>query len=341
VTKAAPPHDDLRAVMDAVRIESPTAYAVGGVRRELRAAAEDESQEAMLLSTLEADVYGSLYVRPTRTGAVHASISVQREFLNQLSGANTGAGTWEPGWRIVSALEDGLVEVRKDEVSFWVPPHELRTQTKRIKRGEFCRVHVGKEMRQLVPGFYFAIGDGDAANDDRTDPLVRVYWNLTADAAIPYMAAATRVFNTARVPFRTKVLADPSSYARADGGVLYVERRHFTRARALVARIREDVRDGLRDEVPLFAKSLAPGVGLAEDPGDGSSFGQSRSSLVARALWHCHVNGIDDIEERAAGLADEFRRAGLDPARPWLSGRGRSDEAYAIDEQPHRAAAAT
>lgn len=322
MTPVAAFHDDLRAVMDAVRIESASAYTIGGDRRELHLDVPDEGREAALSARIAADVYASLYVRPQRSGTVHSRVSAQREFVNQLSAANSGGGTWEPGWRIVLESDDGSVEVRKDGMSFWVSRDECRTRARRIVRGEFCRVRIGKELRQLVPGFYVAIGDGDpaAATEDRPAPLVRVYWNLTADVAIEYVATTTRLFNEARVPFRTKVLSDPRGYVRADGGVLYVERRHLARAKPLIERVREQVATGLRDDVPMFAQRLAPGVGFAEDPGDGKSFGQSRSELVARAAWRCYAVGVADADAdaRAAVLAEEFRRTGLAPDRPWL-----------------------
>lgn len=321
MTATAALHDDLRAVMDVVRAESPSAYTIGADRRELPADVPDDEREAALSARIASDVYASLYVRPQRTGSVHTSISTHRDFVNRLSAANTGAGTWEPGWHIVCEADDGSVEVRKDDVSFWVSPDELRTSKSGFVRGEFCRVRIGKELRQLVPGFYVAIGDGNpaAGDDDSAAALVRVYWNLTADAAIDYVATTTRMFNDARIPFRTKVLSDPKGYLRADGGVLYVERRHFGRAEPIVERIREQIAAGLRDDVPMFARRLAAGLGFAEDPGDGRSFGQSRSDLTARAVVRCYAAGETEAAARAAILGDEFRRVGLAPDRPWLT----------------------
>jgi hypothetical protein len=114
------------------------------------------------------------------------------------------------------------------------------------------------------------------------------------------------------------VINDPAAYQRADAGVLYFGRRHYDHIRSAVARVFQTVRDGLRPEVPLFTKRLAPGLGLAEDPRNGMSFGQHRCHLVAQALWRAFERGQTTREARAEALAWAYREAGLDPLRPYL-----------------------
>ena len=174
---------------------------------------------------LESDLYSKLYTRP-RSMTAASDWLAHLDLVSALSTANTGKGTWEPHWKLGEADDDGRIAVTKDELTFWVAPAGLRARDEQIVPGEFCRVRVAKEIRGLVPGFYLAIGDGD--EDDRRndeEPLVRLYWHLTAESAVAYMAAATRVLNAALVPFRTKVLNDPAFYNRADAGVLYFGRR--------------------------------------------------------------------------------------------------------------------
>lgn len=315
-------HADLKVIMDAVEIHSPTQYSVLGERRdfpETAAAAGDAPQSPVFEHALEAELYRRFYTRPTGGRAVAPNPLAQRDHISALSAANNGTGTWEPGWRINSLDEGGRVCVSRDEVSFWVPPAGLRTRTGRIVEGDFCRVLIEKEMRHLVPGFYFAFGNGAQQDErDTSDPLVRLYWHLTADSAAQYMAVTTSLFNRAGIPFRTKVLSDPASYVRADAGVLYLERRWFGPARGLIPEIHRTLRAGLRADVPMFTKPLAEGLGLAEDPHNQMSFGQSRCKLAARALWACYVRGAGGHEERVSLLMDAFREEGLDPEFPYL-----------------------
>lgn len=325
-------HDDLRTVLDAVAIESPVRYTLRGEPRDLPppAGGDPEAEEGSALrAMLESDLYARLYTRPGPAPSAANDPLAQRDLVAALSAANSGHGTWEPRWRIGEVDEDRRVAVVKDGLTFWVETDGLRPRDGEIVQGEFCRVRLAKEIRGLMPGFYVAIGDGD--EDDRRDdaePLVRLYWHLTPGAAVAYMAAATECLNAAGVPFRTKVLNDPASYCRADAGVLYLGRRYYRRAAGTIARLHEAVAGGLRPDVPLFAKRLAPGLGLAEDPSNGMSFGQHRCHLAARALWGSYRRGDPDGDARGATLAATFHEAGLDPERPYLEPR--SADGYAF-----------
>jgi hypothetical protein len=330
-------HADLKLIMEAVEIHSPTQYSVFGELRDYSnqppAASVSQTSEptgtlpaeGAILQTLvfqpflENDLYSRLYVRPTLGPTAAYNPLAQRDHISALSAANDGTGTWEPGWRVNSLGDDGRVCVSKDQVAFWVLPAGLRTTTGKIRVGDFCRVRIAKEMRQLMPGFYFAFGNGSQQDTrDTSDPLIRFYWHLTADAAVPYMSLATTLFNQAGLPFRTKVLSDPTHYVRADAGVLYLERRYFGPARNIIREIHERTMSGLRQEVPMFTKALAEGLGLAEDPNNQMSFGQSRCKIAARTLCSCFVRGVSDPEERLSLLMKAFEEEGLDPASPYL-----------------------
>lgn len=323
--------------MEAVEIHSPTQYSVFGELRDYSnqppvaghpptqgqtdAPAADGANLRNLVFQpfLEGDLYNRLYVRPTPGPTAAYNPLAQRDHISALSAANNGSGTWEPGWRINSLGDDGRVGVSKDQVSFWVPPTGLRTATGKIRVGDFCRVHIAKEMRQLMPGFYFAFGNGNQQDTrDMSDPLIRFYWHLTAEAAVPYMALTTTLFNQARLPFRTKVISDPTYYLRADAGVLYLEQRYFGPARDIIREIHQRIRPGLRPEVPMFTKPLADGLGLAEDTNNQMSFGQSRCRIAARTLCSCFVRGVRDPEERLSLLMKAFEEEGLNPASPYL-----------------------
>lgn len=328
----AAPHPDLAAALAVVRIRSPTGYTFAGEERQFPPPA-DPAADPPFLAALEQELYARVYTRPTPTPPP-ADFLAQRDHLAALSAANTGGGSWEPGWQVVGLEPDGRVAVRKDEVTFWVTPDGLRARAGPPAVGGYCRVRVAKEMRSLMPGFYCAIGDGDQHDaGDAPAPLVRYYWHLTARGAAAYMAAATAVLNRRAVPFRTKVLSDPNGYGRADAGVLYLERRHADRLGTALVDIHRAVAAELRPEVPLFTRPLAPGLGVAEDPGGGQSFGQHRCRLVARAAWAAFAAEADPL----GVLADHFQAAGLDPARPHLDPGAR--DAYALTPPGRKAAA--
>jgi HopA1 effector protein family len=317
-------HPDLAELAAAVQIVSPTEYRMRGEPRVLNLSPATEGggevdMRALLVAALEGEIYSRLYVRPATDAGRASGTAAQRDFIGALSAANGGAGCWEPGWRVVGVEEDGRVAVSRDAVTFWTGAEGVRTTRGALCEGDFCRVRVAKELRHLLTGFYCAIGNGAGpAGGDETDRLVRVYWHLTAAIAVDYMSAATTLLNRARIPFRTKVLSDPAAYGRADAGVLYLERRHFAAARPAVAALQRRFAGALRPEVPMFTRALAPGVGVAEDPGGGQSFGQARAATAARAFWQAHLRGETDEPARLEALTRGFREEGLDPARPHL-----------------------
>jgi lantibiotic biosynthesis protein len=330
-------HADLFSMIDAVEIRSPTQFTFRGAVRDIGVQTDRDNLQAApgvvpLVSVLELDLYWKLYTKPTDPDAVPiADPMARRQLMAALSAANTGQGTWEPGWTIEHVDEHGHVSVRKNGIIFWVPEAGLRVRQGGLKPGQSCRVKVGKESRYWMPGYYVAIGDGVPDEDDATEtvePLVRYYWHLTQEAAVPLMAAATSLLNAAGVPFRLKVLADPGAYRRADAGVLYLNRADERRVGDIIVRIHQCIAAGLRPEVPMLTKQIALGLGLAEDPGGPLSFGQHRCKLAATAMWRSYVNGELERDRRAETLAAVFSEAGLQPMRPYLEPG--ADDHYAL-----------
>ena len=73
---------------------------------------------------------------------------------------------------------------------------------------------------------------------------------------------------------------------------------------------REELAEHLRPDTPLFTKQLAPGLGFAEDPGDGGSFGMHRCRLLAEAIWR---------EPSIDGIIGAFESNGISIDQPYLN----------------------
>jgi lantibiotic biosynthesis protein len=319
-----PLHDDLFAVLEAVEIRSLSCFSVLGQRREVvddgsigSTSQPDASQRVAVLSEC---LYESLYLRPTAIVRSSRVDSFSRDdFVASLSALNSGQGTWEPGWRIRGIDRDGRVRVSKSGVEFWVAARGLRARGDVIRPGESCQVWVAKERRALMPGFYFALGDGDQHEyDEGIQPLLRYYWHLTLPAAESFLGATSALFNEARIPFEAKVLSDPETYRRADAGVLYIKQPYHKKIARLIDQIYSVVAPGLRPDSPLFTKRLANGLGFAVGPVGRQSFGQHRCHLIASALWESFQRGETDRTLQARAIAEAFMREGLDPLRPYL-----------------------
>jgi hypothetical protein len=317
-----PIHSDLEETLDAAEVVSPTRYTLLGTPRDVPDANADE-QTSGLEAALAVDLYQRLYLRPGAAAATPPADDLgRRDLVAALSAANSGRGTWESGWS-VRRFEDGgrRIAVAREGLVFWVDSNGLRVPGGALRPGAACRVRVDKEMRNLVPGFYVALGDAEEDRDDPGDdsePLVRYYWHLTCESAAPLVREAATRLNAAVVPFVLKVRNDPAGFRRADAGVLFVRRRYLGRLGDTIEQVHAAVAAGLRPEVPLFTMWLGHGLAMAEDPGGGQSFGQHRCGLAARALWRSFLRGDVGLEARARTMADAFLEIGLDPARPFL-----------------------
>ena len=248
-----------------------------------------------------------------------------REFVNQLSQANPGVGPFEHGWLVREVHADGGLLAERQGVCFAIPAGGYsvdppgRDGLASVKQGQAVLVHVPKEKRNILPGFYLALGNTDVSVD--VSQTTRVYWHVRASGAAPLIAALTRALNATGTPFWLKLVNVPDAYVRSDAAVLYVPRSHYGDAEPAIASACAEVAPHLRTSTSAFVKRLAAGLGVAEDPGGGSSFGQHRSRIVAAALL-----GHPVLEDSVAGAAAaveavsaHLTQAGLDPDAVHLS----------------------
>jgi hypothetical protein len=142
-------------------------------------------------------------------------------------------------------------------------------------------VIVSPGAADIQPGFYHALGETISDYDEFED-LLRVYWNIAAEGAVPLLAAVAREFNRFCIPFRFKCGQVPEVYERRDCAVLYFHRVYFPLASQLVARVHVEVAGWMREGVPLFTQSLARGLAIAEDPGE--SFGKNRCAILSECM---------------------------------------------------------
>jgi len=149
---------------------------------------------------------------------------------------------------------------------------------------------------------------------DPVPPTVRCYLNVIPDAAPRVFADLAAGLESAGVAFAAKLLDNPANFGRPDAAVFYTSRPD---AAALV-RCAVDAWDegAFGDDVPAFTREVAPGIAIADDPGDGVSFGYHRCGLIARGLA---TAATADPYARLGSIIDEFLRAGIDPARPHLA----------------------
>ncbi|SDH91847.1 hypothetical protein SAMN05421505_12662 [Sinosporangium album] len=151
------------------------------------------------------------------------------------------------------------------------------------------------------------------------DRLTRTYLNVTFDGVPAAIEVLTTMLAGHRdMPYQIKTPLSGAHGGRADAVVLYLGAPD---AAALAGELPDAARrlaGVLRPACPRFTDPVAPGVGQAQGPLGGASFGQVRCDLLART-WRAAPPGVRrDAETLTSAIARGFADAGVDPARPYL-----------------------
>jgi hypothetical protein len=298
----------LQQIFDAVFFHSAEEYAIGGQRYPT--------------SGLEGQLYGSCYSREFRVPLDNSfgQADPSDTLMLELNLANATRERWDYGWKITQILQDSSVYAMKEAQSRMLRPGEymLQDMAAVAQPGAWIRAFLSKEDVIAQPGFYIVHPEIAPSFED-FQTLIRLYWNLEPEGAPKLLGLITERFNALRVPFQFKVLRYRSQYTRADSAVMFVGWRYAGVTLRLASEIYADVKKHLKPYTPLFARQLAPGLGLAEDPANGQSFGMSRCNLLAQAMVNAYRKRQQSHKARLSELRTLFEQAGLNLDNPHLS----------------------
>jgi hypothetical protein len=270
-----------------------------------------------LQTQLYAHFYHQGYAIPRPDDPLFGFAQGRTPFIETLSAANTGRGSWQDGW-VVRATQDAGVVVGKDDLDIWVAWEDCAAQPGSTAPGAPIRVPFAKEWLNISPGFYLAISD-TSMPPEGSGAIVRIYWNLAAAGAAQLMAAATSSLNQEHLPFELKVINHADQYTRCDAGVLYIRKNDYSAVAKILEKIYPTLAPNLKPNTPSFTKVLAPGVGLAEDPGDGESFGLHRCKLFAEGLIRAYEQGKAALDQRLQAVEDAFAERNISFDQPYLN----------------------
>ncbi len=327
-------HAQCKLAVEATEFYTPAGYSCfgrqsGRLPRRVQNAMTPQTSRAYLLSQLGAHLYTGFYVcgGAPSTAWCEEAVSPVPGFVERLSAANTGNGCWDAGWQ-VSLVESGKALVCKNGLSLLVERERCRPYGDGpIEVGARVRLQLPKELLGISPGYYFALSDREGPLEERSRQ-VRLYWNLRADGAEAFLHTATRLLNEAHVFFKLKVLNDATSYTRCDAAVAYVSRDDFPSMAGILRRVYAEVCRYLKPDVPAFTKPLARGVGLAEDPGQGESFGQNRCRLLAEGLIRAQEQRVRSLDARLQVVLDCYAAAGVRVDQPYLNAGSADDYTF-------------
>ncbi len=285
--------------------------------RSARALAEDTAQ-AVLLNALQNHIYQNFYVTggPLEARRTPFLVDTGLESLNfkqELFGANA-LGIQMATWKVEEQQAARYILSRKG----------MRVQSTReilsergagaLREGDHTTIQTTSAFSRLSPGFVL-FQSGEGGSEKR---VLRFYWHVLPRGAALLVREITQKLGATGLPFSFKILARPSSYERCDAGVLYLAQEYLPEFAPLLSVIYASLSDFLCDPVPAMTLRMATGLGVAEDPGDGSSFGMTRSDMISAALLSVRSQGSLSVSKGVKAIRHAFEKAGLDPQRPYL-----------------------
>jgi hypothetical protein len=328
----------IEKAIEAVVLHSPTSYWWCGKQSpqlspKVKRLFSAETTRNYLLFTLQLQLYSDFYCRgfvaPATEAQVGLPLVARTPFVEELSDANSGHGHDENGWRVRTLMRDKVL-VEKEGLNLWARTQDCVVPTGEVlKTGLRLSLRFAKERVGLSPGFYMACGE--AQNEETSDDIVRLYWDLTPDGAVLFMKEATRRLNRHLLPFKLKVLNDRNAYSRCDAVVVYIHKSNYSDVARILGVIHQDVAIHLKQRTPVFTKVLAPGVGLAEDPIQELSFGEHRCGLLADGIIRAFEQGKKSLQERFQVIVERFAEDGIDLEKPFLNPGSRDNYNF----QPH------
>lgn len=319
----------LKRIIKATAITSPLEFSFAGQATQCPADGGAPSQFTTqptlpIVQYMLQCFYQYCYVQPFKDDLPPletAQVTLNDQLSQQLSEANDTTDRWESGWQIAEILPTGQIRAEKHgRTRFMWAGEFLSNQGFGVQPQPGMQINAffPKESATLQPGFFFTFGQTFMDSWEEMNAM-RFYWHIDENGAPGLLRGISSRLNRFRIPFRFKVLNNSLPFNRSDSAVLFLNRRYYRIAIELMAEVHEEVKDSVKPETPLFTKHMADGLGLAEDPMNGDSFGMSRCRILAEGLWTAFSRGLTGDKERYEQVEKQFDGYRISLDRPYLN----------------------
>ena len=238
-------------------------------------------------------------------------------FFASIRAAHAGAARYEAGWMAIGAVSSHtLLAARGAEtrlVAFGDYINLRRPGTVAME-GDALAVILRRDAPLPQDGWWVTWGAAGPAPDEG---MLRLYWNCGPSAVAALVHGITSAAEDARVRYTLKCPSSPSLFGRKDGVVFYLATEDWPRVAPALCQVHRRLADWLGEGTPPMTFRLGRGAGLAEDPANGHSFGQTMSWAVATGILASIALDPEDIEARLAMMAECLQAAGISPTRPY------------------------
>jgi hypothetical protein len=328
-------------VIKAIGIRSFTSYSWFGktspiLPLKIRKSMTAQNAREYLVYSLQNQLYRNFYCRGfpiAENNRENSLTSIYRNtsYIESLSSANSGRGTWDYGWE-VDKVSDHKIILSRDGLQLWADSADcLPIEGENLACGTKIKLHLPKELSNISPGFYMAQGNEGFTEED-SKSLIRLYLNLTPQGAINFMGEATTRLNNQNIAFKLKALNKPEEFTRCDAVVLYIPKKEFDTVMSMIRDILPNLIPNMKPNVPVFTKLLVPGLALAEDPPDGMySFGMSRCYMLSEALVRSFEKHLISNEMKFEEIKKYFAENYIDFKRSYLNPGSNDDYDFTVN----------
>jgi hypothetical protein len=254
-----------------------------------------EPSGKMLFDELQKIIYQKFYIRPCEplSNDLPTAASL-KEKIAELAKANAGTDYFEEGWIVEKNEEGDSLIACKGNYRLQLKPGEflniLRGNSSYSGKRE-VRIYRPKEQASINDIFYFAYGKAIADNNE--DFMVRFYFNAIFEGNMKILDLITRFLNDFNVPFIFKCLIHPFYYGRSDTAVLYINKQYSNFTFDFLESIQDEIKDYLRDPLPLFVYTVKKGIGFAEQPAaESESFGSHWAKIIAAGIMNAYESNM-------------------------------------------------
>jgi hypothetical protein len=258
-------------------------------------------------------LYGAWYGAPRVPERAHRRriAALPADLTGLFRAAHADATRWEDGFVVTHVASDGRVRATRDgeerELARcdYVAPGRAGTLP---RPGLGIRATARRDVAAPGSPWWYTHRAGWRMDRPPGD-LVRFYFHTAPDGLAALVRTLTRTLAASGAPWMVKCAVDPRVHARADAVVAFVPRTALAAVQSPLTEIGCRFRDAALSSGPPCTLPVVPGVAAALDPGEGRSFGEHRSRLVAAA--------IGDAGDTRDAVCRRFEADGIDPLRPW------------------------
>lgn len=270
----------------------------------------------LLIEHLQKHIYGEYYCKAKTTNDPNQKMDPA--FLEKLSEANVLKGKWDSDWQITQMDQQGGIHVKKGNETRYCHNGQYQILQNSSQMAPTALIFLAGESKDTQIGFYHVF-NYERSSMNIVGEYTRIYWNISHEGATTLVSELTKKLSFYKIPFRFKIASSPHLYNRSDSSILYFLKPYYNNVIFHLEEVNSKIEKFLSEDIPLFSKKFKPGIGIAEDPGNGESFGMHRCKIVAESLYQSYLNSRNSPNEKLVDLEAHFSRYNLSLESPYLN----------------------